>query len=196
MSGVAAIILAAGGSTRMGMRKQLLMYKGRSLLRRAAEAATGAGCSPVVAVLGCEAEQMIPELSHLPVPAVINANWERGIGSSIREGVKRILDLSPEAQAILITLADQPLVTTGTLEQMIQHFEQAGLPVCASSYSSTVGPPVIVSSEFFDELLSLDDASGAKEIWRANPDSVALHPCEEGGYDVDTPGDFDLLGTL
>jgi molybdenum cofactor cytidylyltransferase len=194
--GIAAIILAAGGSTRMGTRKQLLMYKGQSLLRRAAEAAVGAGCSPVVAVLGCEAEQMIPELSHLPVPAVLNANWERGIGSSIREGVTRILDLSPGVGAILITLADQPLITAATLERMIRYFEESGLPVCASSYSSTVGPPVIVSSEFFGDLLSLDDASGAKEIWRANPDSVALHPCEEGGYDVDTPADFDLLGTV
>jgi molybdenum cofactor cytidylyltransferase len=193
--GIAAIILAAGGSTRMGTRKQLLMYKGQSLLRRAAEAAVGAGCSPVVAVLGCEAEQMIPELSHLPVPAVINANWERGIGSSIREGVTRVLELSPEVQAMLITLADQPLIIAGTLERMIRHFERAGLPVCASTYSSTVGPPVIVSSEFFEHLLSLPDASGAKEIWRANPDSVALHPCEEGAFDVDTPADFDRLGT-
>src|SRR3984957_901398 len=115
MPGIAAILLAAGGSVRMGRRKQLLTYQGRTLLRRAAEAAVEAGCSPIVVVLGCEAERMAPELSDLPVIASVNIDWERGIGSSIKHGAARLLTLSPRVDAALILLSDQPLVNAQTL---------------------------------------------------------------------------------
>src|SRR5437868_4439487 len=84
---IAAVILAAGGSTRMGQPKQLLRYKGETMLRRSAHVALLAGYDPVIIVLGSEANSMRQELSEIPVGIVVNENWLEGLGSSIRCGI-------------------------------------------------------------------------------------------------------------
>src|SRR5438045_3195305 len=88
--GIAAVILAAGASSRLGKPKQLLGFRGHSLLRRAAEAALSAGCQPVVVVLGACLEPSVRELAGLPVQVVENREWQEGIGSSVRTGVEAL----------------------------------------------------------------------------------------------------------
>jgi molybdenum cofactor cytidylyltransferase len=190
---VAAILLAAGGSARMGRRKQLLAWQGRTLLRRAAETAVEAGCSPIVVVLGCEAERMAPELSGLPVAASVNIHWERGIGSSIKHGAARLLELSPAVDAAMILLSDQPLVNPQTLRALIGEFARSEKPACGSAYADTIGPPVVVGRPCFPQLLALPDSQGAKAIWSGRPDAIALYQCDEAATDVDTPADYARL---
>jgi CTP:molybdopterin cytidylyltransferase MocA len=89
VSDVAAVVLAAGGSTRMGRPKQLLPWRGRSLLWRAADVALEAGCSPVVVVLGAAADRLRPELDGIPVTVVENPDWEQGPGTRSGPGSTR-----------------------------------------------------------------------------------------------------------
>src|SRR5918992_2537893 len=96
---VGAMILAAGSSSRMGRPKQTLQFQGESLIRRAALAALGAGCRPVVVVIGANAEPSRRELDGLDVREVFNPLWETGMASSIRAGVEALTGADPDADA-------------------------------------------------------------------------------------------------
>src|SRR2546430_16976816 len=103
-----AVILAAGGSSRFGQPKQLLPFRGKTLLRTIINAACEAGCSPVGVVIGSNDEKVHPELTHAKVMEVRNANWQRGIGRSIRSGVQALMDPGWEFEAILRLVCDLP----------------------------------------------------------------------------------------
>jgi molybdenum cofactor cytidylyltransferase len=190
---LAIVLLAAGGSARLGRPKQLLMYEGRSLLRRAAEAAVDAGCGRVVVVLGAQAEEMSGELANLGVEIVWNDGWERGIGTSIRAGVERALSRAGAPLAVMIMLCDQPLVTAGVLRRVVDAHVDSRAMVTAAEFDGTLGPPVIVDATMFPELLALPDDRGAKALWIARPEIVRRVACPEAGVDVDTPEDFERL---
>lgn len=185
-----AIVLAAGGSTRMGRPKQLLTFGDRSLLRRAADSALAAGCSPVIVVLGPDPVPMKADLAGLAVETIVNERWETGIGSSIRCGVARALALPQRPDAAVLMLCDQPMIGGNYIARLIDNFDKSGKPVCISAYSDTVGPPLVVAESLFGELLSLPDDQGAKGIWSAHPEWVCAVQCPEGTTDLDTPQDL------
>src|ERR1700743_2177416 len=103
----AAIVLAAGASTRLGQPKQLLQISGESLLHRTVRLATGAGCTPVFVVLGFEAERMQRETADLDVRLVLNPEWPSGMGSSLRSGMEVLIKESQLPQRVLLLLSDQ-----------------------------------------------------------------------------------------
>jgi molybdenum cofactor cytidylyltransferase len=190
---VAAILLAAGGSSRMGSPKQLLTYQGQTLLRRAAETAIAAKCDPVVVVIGAEAERMRQELVGLSVHIAVNSGWERGIGSSIRVGVQSVLDCSPAVSSTFILLCDQPFVTAATLQRLRDAQLREKRPVCVSTYHNTIGPPVLARQDTFPQLLTLPDSVGAKALWLGDPNAVSKVDCEEAAIDLDTPEDYQRI---
>jgi molybdenum cofactor cytidylyltransferase len=196
MPGTGALILAAGGSSRLGRPKQSLPFRGRTLLRHAAESALSACCEPVVVVLGSSAGALQRDLADLPVSVAINPLWENGMGTSIRSGMKMMIDRASPPECVLIMLCDQPLVSADTLRRILRVYTLGNKPITVSTYLSTFGPPVVVSSVFFAELLQLPDASGAKSLWSARPDSVQLFPCLEAATDIDTQEHYDHLLTL
>src|SRR5947209_8753927 len=104
MPDIGLILLAAGGSTRMGRAKQLLVYRGKTLLRRAADAAVGSGCTPIVVVVGADAAEATRELAGLDLTVEVNPAWERGMGTSLRAGLARLLRERPDATAVVVTL--------------------------------------------------------------------------------------------
>jgi molybdenum cofactor cytidylyltransferase len=122
----AAVILAAGGSTRMGQPKALLPVGGVSLLRRAVAAA--AGCDPVVVVLGAVADRVRPELDGLAVTAVENPDWDQGPGTSIRVG----LGAAGDADAAVLLACNQPLVDAAHICQLITAYRTGRRPMAAS----------------------------------------------------------------
>jgi molybdenum cofactor cytidylyltransferase len=194
MRDVAAVILAAGGSQRMGRAKQLLRVGGRSLVGRAAEAAVGAGCGTVVVVVGARAEEVQAEVSGCGVEVVRNEGWERGIGSSIRAGVAHVLGLPHRPLALMIMLCDQPLVDAEVLGRLLEaHGSAAGRLVTVAEFDGTLGPPVIVDAGLFGALLGLADDRGAKGLWMERPEIVQRVACPEAGVDVDTPADFERV---
>jgi molybdenum cofactor cytidylyltransferase len=194
MPRLAALILAAGGSSRMGRPKQLLPYQNQPLVRRAALAALAVGCDPVTVVVGAQAGAVTKALEGLEVDGVTNAHWERGIGSSIRAGVARFTANSPDA--LLLMLCDQPLVTPVSLRRLIDAHAATHKPVCVSAYADTLGPPVLISASLFSDLKSLPDDRGAKVLWTSHSDRVCRVPCPEAATDVDTPADYAALELL
>ncbi len=188
---IGVILLAAGGSTRLGSPKQLLTYRGKTLLRRAAETALAADGRPVVAVLGRDAAALRAELAGLDVLAVENPGWERGMGTSVRLGMAA---LGEEAVAVLLMLCDQPLVTAEKLAMLIDAFRQApGGGIIAAAYNGTVGVPALFARTYFDELRALPDAAGAKPVLRRHRDNVTAVPLPEAAVDIDTREQHERL---
>ena len=188
-----AIILAAGGSSRMGRPKQLLPFQGRSLLRGAIENTRSAGCDPVVVVLGADADGLAGEIAGTDAQVVVNSDWPAGIGASIRCAIAAITSMPRAPDAVLILLADQPRVTSETLRKLIAAYRESGKAVCAASYAGTIGPPVIVSRQYFADLSALPPDRGAKQLWIAHPESLATVALPEAADDIDTLDDFQRL---
>ena len=185
---VAAIILAAGASSRLGKPKQLLELNGETLLRRAARSAFEAGCSPVVVVLGAEAECLRDELTGLSVSVVVNGDWKEGISSSIRAGLAHV-----NAERILLLSCDQPRVDGPALKRLVDLGLTSGKPIVASAYADTLGVPALFDRSLFGELLQLRGDEGAKRIILAQPERVARFAFPAAAIDIDTPADLRSL---
>jgi len=188
-----AVILAAGGSSRFGQPKQLLLFRGKTLIRSIIDAACEAGCSPVVVVIGSNGDAIHPEVAHANALDVRNTNWQRGIGSSIRSGVQALTYHAPDVQAILLLVCDQPAVSAPFIERLIATREATKKDIVASSYADTVGVPAVFDRSLFRELLAIGDESGAKSIILQNPERVAQFAFPEGAIDIDTWEDWEEL---
>ncbi|OON67046.1 NTP transferase domain-containing protein [Hymenobacter sp. CRA2] len=189
---IAAVLLAAGASTRMGQPKQLLPYQGSTLLRRAAETALAAGCQPVVVVTGALHAELAAEVRDLPVLLEHNDVWEAGIGTSIGVGVRAVEKSAPEAAAVLVMLSDQPLVTPALLGQLLTAWRQSGLPV-ATTYADAVGVPAVFGRMVWPQLLALPATAGAKPLLQRLGDELALISFPPAATDVDTPEQYAAL---
>ena len=188
---VALLLLAAGASTRMGRPKQLLPYRGRTLLRHAAETAVAAGCAPIVLVTGALHDELLAEIVGLSILAVHNPDWETGMASSIRAGLAAVAAAAP--RAVLVMLTDQPLVTPELLRQLIvqQHATQA--PIVAAAYGETLGVPAIFDKSLLPELLKLQGAQGAGRLIARLGAAVGQVAFPAGLLDVDTPAQYTAL---
>jgi len=187
VSGVAAVVLAAGGSTRMGRPKPLLPWGGRSLLRHAVGVALDAGCEPVVVVLGAAADRLRAELDGIPVVTAENPDWELGPGTSVRAGV----DAVGPADAVVFLACDQPLVDAVHVRRLIDARRASGRPMAASEYAGSAGVPALFARECFPDLRALPAGSGAKQLLARRPDLVAVVPFPAGTVDLDTPEDYE-----
>ena len=185
---ISLIMLAAGGSTRLGSPKQLLSYDGQTLIRRAATAAVESSCDRVVIVIGSRAEDMKRELEDLPVLIVENPEWQTGMSSSIRAGLSE----TTGAEAVLIMLCDQPFVTADVLDSLIDTYHKTGLPIVASDYGAMRGVPALFAKELFAELASLIGDEGARRLIARHPEMVATIAFAACVFDVDTPADYVL----
>jgi molybdenum cofactor cytidylyltransferase len=195
-SSVGLIILAAGASTRMGTPKQLLTYRGSSFVRNMAEIALSSVCQTIVVVLGAYAERIQPEISNLPVQIVENQQWNQGMSASIRVGIAALNAVNHNLEAVLITLCDQPFVSSQTIDQLVETYCFTGKPIIASEYAKTLGVPALFSRTLFSELIALKSNEGAKKIIQKHSDDVFSVPFSEGAIDIDTPKDYEDLQTL
>jgi molybdenum cofactor cytidylyltransferase len=184
---IAAVVLAAGGSTRMGRPKALLLWQGRSLLRHTVGVAREAGCNPVIVVLGAAADRLRPDLDGVPVLLAENPDWELGPGTSIRVG----LDAIGPADAVVFLACDQPLVDAAHVRRLIAAHRETGRPMAASGYAESAGVPALFARECFPDLGSLPPGSGAKQLIARHPEAVAVVPFPAGAIDLDTPEDYE-----
>ena len=188
---VALLLLAAGASTRMGRPKQLLPYRGRTLLRHAAETAVVAGCAPIVLVTGALHDELLAEIVGLPILAVHNPDWETGMASSIRAGLAAVAAAAP--RAVLVMLTDQPLVTPELLRQLIVQQQATQAPIVAAAYGETLGVPAIFDKSLLPELLKLQGAQGAGRLIARLGAAVGQVAFPAGLLDVDTPAQYTAL---
>ncbi len=193
MEKIGAIILAAGNSARLGQAKQLLLFRGQTLLRRGIAAARGANCSPIAVVIGAERDRIVSELAGEKVLLVENPNWQRGIGNSIRTGLRESLAAYPNLDAVILLACDQPLVDRETIIGLKTKREETKKPIVASRYANTLGIPALFARGYFDELFALEDEAGAKRIIANHLEDVAEFPFPKGAIDIDTADDYERL---
>ena len=176
---VAAIVLAAGASTRLGEPKQLVRIGGERLLERALRVATEAGCEPVVAVLGAHAQEIAKVCELDPAGVVINPGWSEGMASSVRAGGAGLpCDLS----GLVLMTCDQPAVTADHLRQLVA----AGLrgdEMVGSGYAGRSGVPAFIPYSRLTELQRLKGDQGARDLLQG----ALTIPLEGGELDVDRP---------
>lgn len=187
------VILAAGGSTRMGTPKQLLDFNGKPLLVHVAEAALATPAWPVVVVLGANTEQIRPVLARLPVLVAENPAWSEGMAASIRTGVPTLQQFSRGLDAAIIALTDQPAFSARTIEQLVETQRSTGRGIVASHYSGRNGAPALFLREHFAALTSLTGEEGARALLNGDPSRVAAVDLPELAVDLDTPADVAAL---
>ncbi len=193
MSAIAIVILAAGASARMGVPKQLLRHRGRSLVRNAVEAALGSACRPVVIVLGANAKQIRPEIEELPVQIVQNAHWAGGLSTSIRAGIEALVSAADPPEAVVLALCDQPWVCSDDIEALVTAYRSMGRPIVASQYAGTLGVPALFARPVLPELLRLAGDGGAKQVIQSHLATVWPVPCSHAAIDLDTLEDSDAI---
>ncbi|HEX4311854.1 MAG TPA: nucleotidyltransferase family protein [Acidobacteriaceae bacterium] len=186
----AAVVLAAGASTRLGQPKQLLLIDGESLLRRTARMAVEAGCAPVCVVLGFHAQRMQPELTGLAVQDVVNQTWQEGMGSSLRAGMNAVLQAVPQPDSVVVLVCDQARLTTSHLRQLLERHTATENPgITASVYGDKAGVPAVFPARLFPALLASQGDRGARDLIRAHSTEVQGIPWPEGVVDIDRPED-------
>jgi len=186
---IAVAILAAGASTRLGQPKQLVAWRGTTLLRRAADTALDAALGPVLVILGADADRCAAELQGLKVRVVIHMGWRDGMGSSIREAAKA---LSGDAGigALLVMACDQPDVDADHLRQLTDEYRRSGADVVGSAYAGTVGIPALFDRTLFAALAALDGDNGARSVLTAPGIRLESVPCPGAAFDVDAQHDL------
>ena len=192
MKRIAAILLAAGGSSRMGRSKQLIRFDDVSFVRRAVETALSSRCDRLYVVVGAESSAICTELEGIDVRIVPNPDWHKGIGSSIYAGIRAVRAENNTFDAALILLVDQPAINVALLDEMIQKFEE-GSALVASSYADSVGVPALFSKAYFEDLKNLPDDCGAKNLLQKHDAEVTRIPFPDGAFDIDTPTDLERL---
>lgn len=188
---IAGLVLAAGQSSRMGTMKVLLPLEGESLVRRMTRRALEAGLAPVVVVLGRDAERVRQEVADLSCLAVVNPAYAEGMMTSVRRGLEH---LPPEAEAAVVILADQPLVTADQLRRIREACEAKRPPIVVSDYEGVKGPPTLYRRDLFPELAAARGDGCRKRIIRAHLGAaVVLRFPAAHLTDLDTPEDYARL---
>ncbi|PKM38322.1 MAG: nucleotidyltransferase family protein [Gammaproteobacteria bacterium HGW-Gammaproteobacteria-10] len=187
---VYTVILAAGASRRLGSPKQLLEWRGRTLLDNTIENARSLLNERVIVILGSQAQTIQEKVDLSGVVAVVNPNWQTGIASSIRAGID---SLPVNADGVLMLLSDQPLVGYRAMQNLLTQWQIEPSHIAASQYQDTVGVPALFPSAFFGALRSLRGDRGAKSLLLQFEDKLQKIPLPEAELDIDTREDFDHL---
>jgi len=187
-----AIILAAGSSARMGQSKQKLDIGGQPLLRKTARAVLDSDVHQVVVVLGAWAQEHESLLDGLQVEIVYNADWNKGMGTSIRVGIEALMK-HPGVSNILILVCDQPLLTSEVISNIVAKFNASRKPIVASSYRGVPGVPVLFDKSYFQRLKELPDDQGAKKLILQNRRDIELVSFPGGEIDLDTMADYEAF---
>jgi len=187
------LLLAAGASSRMGQPKQLLPWGEQTLIEHQIQTLLETD-NPVNVVLGSNSNLIIPVIEKFSINIFINADWESGMGSSISLGIDQIIQIFPEAEGVLITLLDQPLLTASYFEEMLGAFQPDTQQILVSrAASGWTGVPVLFDQCYFKELSGLKNEEGAKKIVKRHEEKVFLLEGGELLEDMDTPEAYQKL---
>jgi molybdenum cofactor cytidylyltransferase len=191
---VAAILLAAGASRRLGRPKQLVEYHRETLLERAIRLAEDSGASPVITVLGAYFAEISAAVPQGDSIRVFNDRWEKGIAGSIHAGLQALDVIDKDAAGVLLLTCDQPRLTSAHLREMLAAFARQPKPsIVASAYGGTLGTPAIFPRTMFSKLRGLKGDSGARSLLAKPPDPLIPIDFPGGEFDIDLPEDLDQL---
>ena len=176
----------------MGKAKQTLPVGGVAMLQRVLTTLRRSGVGEVVVVLGAGAEAVRENVPFEGERVVLNPEYQNGLGSSLRTGIG---SLDPSAEAAIVVLADQPLVSASTIDSLISAYEKTKAPVVAPFYHGVRGNPVLFDRSLFPELVKIEGDVGAKSVVRAHGREMFRVDVQDRGVvtDVDTPNDYALI---
>ncbi len=191
---LAAILLLAGPSSRLGQSKQLVRFEGESLARRAARLLTDVVGDAVIAVTGCEQERVARELDGLAVRQVHNPDWSLGMGGSIACGARQVPD---GFDGILVGVCDQWLLSRADLDHLTTFWRAAPDRIHTACWQEGAahvsGPPVIFPARLRGDLRGLDKARGARQVIDRYIDRVEFIETRSAALDLDRPEDLERL---
>jgi 4-nitrophenyl phosphatase len=191
---IAAVILAAGASTRFGEPKQLLDWGGVPLLAHIADVALSASLDPVIVVLGCQAEAARAALGNRSVHTVMNWRWEKGMSASVQVG---LVALPPATGAAIFLQCDQPLITPDLLRALVARFEETSAPIVHPTHAGRRSTPVLFARRLFPQLAAVTgDEGGRSLITRYEKEVATVEVADLNSLaDIDTPDDYEQLKT-
>ncbi|MCR6691850.1 MAG: nucleotidyltransferase family protein [archaeon YNP-LCB-003-016] len=187
---ITAIILAAGASKRFGRNKLLETINGKPMIKWTVEAALNSMANEVVVVLGFEAEKVAEAIKDLPCKKVINENYEEGMSSSVKCGLRNAMDKS---MAILIIPGDCPLIRSEDINKVIKRYLETRKPIVIATHKGRRGHPIMISRELFEEVMGIsEEGMGLKEVIKRHEMEIAYAETENAGVirDIDNPEDL------
>jgi molybdenum cofactor cytidylyltransferase len=186
---ISAIVLAAGYSSRMGTQKLLLPFGEKTVISHIVDQILSSSIEKVYVVTGHQAEKVGGELSDKPVRIVNNPEYQSGMLSSVRAGLR---DISQECEAVLVALGDQPSITTELIDRMIQSFSSAQKKIIVPLHNGKHGHPILFSITYCDEILTNYDDIGLRGILHAHNDDVFEMNVSSPAVlsDMDNPDDY------
>ena len=190
-----ALVPAAGMSTRLGRNKLLLLFKGKPLIAHAVDTLLASAVDEIVVVLGHEADQVRAAVSETRVSFVENRAYHEGLASSIHAGFEAI---PFSTDAIMIYLADQPLLEPGDVNFLIRAFaeaDRANKSIVVPFFRGERGNPVIVNSSYKASILAIAGETGCRRVIKQNPDQVLTVEMETDHVirDIDTMDEYERL---
>ena len=197
-SAVAGVLLAAGEGSRFGRPKALVELDGQTLAERGVTLLRAGGTDPVLIVTGAAQVELRPEHQ---ARTVYNGEWRTGMGSSLRAALRALSELEagprvgPEIGAVVVALADQPLVGAEAVGRLIAAY-RSGAGVAVAAYGGKPRNPVLLAREHWPEVIATATGDqGARAFLRARPELVTLVECGDTGRpdDIDTPADLEHI---
>ncbi|MCA0959447.1 nucleotidyltransferase family protein [Muricauda ruestringensis] len=190
---IAVVVLAAGGSTRLGRPKQLVEFKGKTLLKHTMDEVDDLGFHTKILVLGARQEEIQNKIDPKGFKVVINTDWEQGMASSIKVGLKAAIAEEEGLDHVLFLVSDQPFLERANLIKLV-HTQLTQHPKGTySKYGNSIGVPAIFAREAFPLLLKLKGDEGAKKLIYAKEFDYGTETFNKGGFDVDTEEDVRQL---
>lgn len=192
MGKIAIILLAAGASTRMENHiKQLLPWKRSTLLQHAIQEVSASEADAVFLVLGANFNRIKSKIQPKRCEILENKDWRLGLGSSIALGINHVKSLAEKYEAVLISLADQPLIDTAYYNYMLAIFKKSTIGIVTTAYATRKGVPAIFEKQYFEALCQLDQDFGAKHILTNERVEIIYPKGKE--VDIDTWEDYQEL---
>jgi molybdenum cofactor cytidylyltransferase len=190
---VAAILLAAGASSRMGHNKLLALINGKSMVRLAAENILASGIGELRVVIGKDKEQVLKELTGLRFEATVNHDYGQGLASSLRSGLR---SLPSDIDAVFVCLGDMPRIQPQTFGKLVAAFNpDEHRSICVPTHEGQRGNPVLWARQHFETLSKLEGDRGGRDLLRELIQEVAEVPVDDAGIliDADTPEALEKL---
>ena len=186
---ISAILLAAGQSKRMGELKQLMPFGQSTIVGQAVDNLLGSAVVEVIVVVGYKAEDVRKAIAAKPVRIVINPDYEQGMSTSIIAGLNMV---HGGVQAVMLALGDQPLVSSETINVLINEFCNHDKGIAVPTYQGRRGHPIIFAVKYKEQLLKLRGDVGGRQIIKDNPDDVLEVAVESESVvaDFDTTDDY------
>jgi len=189
---ISALLLAAGESKRMGRQKLLLPFGTNTIIEQTVDNLLNSRVDEVIVVLGYRAEELITKIGRNPLKIAVNPHYQQGMSTSIIAGLNLI---DNNAKAVMIALADQPGISSKTIDKLIDEFQLHNKGIIIPTYQGNRGHPVIFSIKYKSALLKLTGDVGGRGIIEKHRDDILEIPVDSKdiNIDVDAPSDYERL---